>query len=57
MNGYICTYKNKQIEVYADSTYQAQCKAALVFKPKEQYEIDVYLCELNSQQVQHMADF
>lgn len=27
MNGYIAMYKDKKIEVYADSSYQAQLKA------------------------------
>lgn len=45
MNGYICLYKNKRIEVYADSSYLAQKKAAEILKVKKSYEISVYLAE------------
>lgn len=56
MNGYIAIYKGKQIEVYADSSYQAQQKAAAQFKARKTYEVDVYLCEKDGQQVTHVAD-
>jgi len=45
MNGYIALYKGKQIEVYAETSYAAQCKAAAELKAKKQYEVSVYLAE------------
>ena len=43
MNGYIGFYKGKRFEVYADTTYQAQCKIAKEnnIKPKDQYKITI----------------
>ena len=35
MNGYICFYKNKKVEVMADSSYEAQQKAAKHLKVKK----------------------
>ena len=51
MNGYIAIYKDKQIEVYADSSYSAQVKAAEQFKAKKRYDVSVYLCEINGEQI------
>lgn len=53
MNGYKAFYKNKETEVYANSSYEAQTKAAQYFKAKKQYEVTVVLCELNGEQVTH----
>jgi len=49
-NGYIAMYKGKKVEVYADTKYEAQQKAAQYFKAKKSYEVDVYLAELNGEQ-------
>ena len=57
MNGYIAMYKGKQIEVYAETSYQAQLKAATIFKAKKSYEVDVYLCEKQGQQIEHTPTF
>jgi hypothetical protein len=57
MNGYKAFYKGKTIEVLADSSYQAQLKAAQVFKAKKAYEVTVMLCEVNGDQVIHAALF
>lgn len=51
MNGYIALYKGKQIEVYANTSYEAQQKASAQFKAKKSYEVSVYLCELQGKQV------
>lgn len=51
MNGYIAFYRGKQTEVYANTTLEAQTKAATFFKAKQQYEVDVYLAEKNGDQV------
>ena len=53
MNGYKAFYKGKSIEVYADSSYQAQQVAAKQFKAKKSYDVTVVLCEVNSKQVIH----
>lgn len=62
MYGYKCFYKRKTTEVYADSSYQAQVKAAAFFKAKNKGDVDVYLCEKPGPdgkpvQVVHTADF
>lgn len=44
--GYICFYKDKRLEVYATSSYQAQLQAANLFKAKKRYEVSVHLAEL-----------
>lgn len=53
MHGYICFYKNKRFEVYADTSYQAQQKVAKEQKIKKAYEITVVLAELNGKPVAH----
>lgn len=55
MNGYVCFYKDKKAEVYADTSYAAQQKAADVFKTKKSYEVTVVLAEKNGEQVTHTA--
>jgi hypothetical protein len=53
MNGYKAFYKGKSIEVFAETSYQGQQKAAQVFKAKRSYEVTVILCEKNGEQVTH----
>ena len=53
MNGYICFYKGKKIEVLAESSYQAQVKATAQFKAKRSWEVTVVLAEKNGEQVTH----
>jgi hypothetical protein len=55
VNGYIAFYRGKQTEVYANTTLEAQTKAATFFKAKKQYEVDVYLAEKDGEQVVHVA--
>lgn len=57
MNGYKAFYKNKQIEVQANSSYEAQQKAAKTMNAKKSYEVTVILCELEDKQITHKADF
>lgn len=54
-NGYIAFYKNKRKEIYANSSYEAQTKAAKEFgvKPNKQYQVDVYLAEKGGETVIH----
>lgn len=53
MNGYICFYKGKKIEILAESTYEAQKKAAVIFKAKKAFEISIMLAEKDGKQVTH----
>jgi hypothetical protein len=57
MNGYICFYLGKRIEIHADTSLKAQQEAARVLnvKPKNQYKISVHLAELAGEQVTHVA--
>lgn len=57
MNGYIALYKGKRIEVYAETSYEAQKKAATEFRAKKSYEVHVYLCEKDGKEIVHTADF
>jgi hypothetical protein len=52
MNGYIALFNSKQIEVWAETSYEAQCKAARRFGTNKAYKVSVYLCEKeNGEQV------
>ena len=55
MNGYKAFYKGKSIDVYADTSFAAQTKAAGIFKAKRQYEVTVVLCEKGGEQITHIA--
>lgn len=57
MNGYKAFYKGRQIEVMADTSYEAQTKAAKEFKARKSYDVTVVLCEFNGEQVVHTPDF
>jgi len=62
-NGYIAMYNDKEIEVYADSSYQAQNKAQEEFQKGSRrkvkgYDIIIVLCETeDGNEVVHTADF
>ena len=58
MNGYVAIWQSKRIEVVADTTFDAQCKAAIVFQQGTRrkvkgYDITVTLCEKDGEQVVH----
>lgn len=58
MHGYKCFYKKyNPIEVHADTSYQAQCQAAVLWnlKPSKRCDISVVLCEKQGEQVTHVA--
>lgn len=55
MNGYKAFFNGRTVEVYADSSYEAQCKAAALFKAKKTYQVTVVLCERQGDQVIHTA--
>jgi hypothetical protein len=53
MNGYVCFYRSKRIEVHAETLYAAQQIAAKEFKAKKSYEVHCVLAEKDGQQVVH----
>lgn len=53
MNGYIAFYKDKRIEIYAETSIQARDIAAKKFKAKKAYEVTVVLAEKDGEQVIH----
>ena len=53
MNEYIAFYKGKPLEVKANSSYEAQQKAAQTFGARKSYEVTVVLVKKNGQQVTH----
>ena len=55
MYGYVCFYKGKRIEVYAETSYAAQQKAAAQFKARKPYEVNVMLAEKDGKPVVHVA--
>lgn len=57
MNGYIAFFNGKQIEVFADSSYQAQQIAIVKFSaPKsKKHMVAVILAEKDGAQVTHSA--
>ena len=57
MNGYLAFYKDKQIEVRALSSYQAQQVAVALFKPRKPHAVSVMLCEKPGEQVTHAPLF
>ena len=57
MNGYKAFYKGREIEVMANTSYEAQKAAALRFKAKKAYEVTVILCEKHGEPITHKADF
>ena len=53
MNGYICHFKGKQIEVYAETSYKAQLEAARIFKAKKAFMVTVFLVEKDGKSLLH----
>ena len=51
MNGYKAFYKNQETDVYAETSFEAQEKAAKFFRAKKQHMVSVYLCEKDSKPV------
>lgn len=53
MNGYLAFWRSKIIEVHAETSYEAQQKAAALFKAKKTYEVAVVLAEKGGAPVVH----
>jgi hypothetical protein len=56
MNGYLAFYKDKKLEVHAETSYKAQLEAAKQFKAKKNYEVTVILCEVDGEQITHRGE-
>ena len=52
-NGYVAFYKGKRAEVYADTKYNAQLKAAEILGAKKPWEVAIELAEKDGVQVVH----
>ena len=61
-NGYKCFWNGKELDVYADTTYQAQQIATEKFqkisrrRTVKDYDVTVVLCELNGEQYTHSGE-
>ena len=55
MNGYKAFFKGKTCEVTAATSYEAQQKAAAIFKARKTYDVTVILCEKQGETVIHTA--
>jgi hypothetical protein len=56
MNTYYAFYKGKKIELEAETSYQAQEKAAITFKARKSYEVSVILVALSDKkEIVHVA--
>ena len=56
-NGYIAFYRNKQIEVRADTSLEAQRLAAHYWRVKRTFDVTVVLAEVGSEPIIHTPDF
>ncbi len=45
--GYIASYKGKRVEIYAETPYEAQLKAAKMLNAKKSYDVNVRLAEVD----------
>ena len=59
MNGYVCFYDGKRIEVEADTLYEAKQKAVqkLRVRPNKAHMVSVVLAEKDGNPVVHTPDF
>lgn len=57
MNGYIAFYKGKRVEVYAETKFEAQKKAAQLLKAKKSYDVAIELAEKDGKPVKIIPDF
>ena len=62
MNGYKCFWNGKELDIYADTSYQALHLATPEFqkmagrKKVKGYDITVVLCEVKGRQVTHSGE-
>lgn len=55
MNGYVCFWRGKRIEVFASTLLEARDKAAKIFKAKKAYDVTAVLAVKDGQPVVHTA--
>lgn len=53
MNKYVAMFRGKKIEVEANTTYEAQLKAQVIFRARKSYEVTVLLAEKSGEEVTH----
>lgn len=53
MNGYVCFYKQKRVEVEAETMLAARDKAVKLFKAKRPYDVVCVLAEKDNKPVIH----
>ena len=53
MNGCKAFWRGKTVEVTAATSFEAQRKAAELFKARKAYEVTVMLCEVDGVNVTH----
>ena len=59
LNGYVCFYNRKRIEVYAKSSYAAQMEARDILKvpASKTYLISIVLAEKDGKEITHLPLF
>ena len=59
MNGYICFFSGKKIEIYANDLFDAKQTAVKSFKvsKKNEHKVSVHLAEKAGEQIIQTADF
>lgn len=57
VHGYKAFYRDRVIEVQAETTYEAQVVAAEKFKARKSYEVSVVMCEKNGVAVPYVPVF
>jgi len=55
MNTYMAFFKNRKTEVKAETSYEAQKKAAAFFKAKKTYDVHVELLSIGDSEYVHTA--
>lgn len=59
LNGYVCFYEGKRVEVWASDMFEAKRKAVQMLKPprSKQHMVSVTLAVKAGEQVVHTPDF
>lgn len=57
INSYKAFYRDRVVEVQAETTFGAQVLASEMFKARKSYEVSVILCEREGKQVNHKPLF
>lgn len=57
INSYKAFYRDRVVEVQAETTFGAQVLASEMFKARKSYEVSVVLCEREDKQINHKPLF